>query len=116
MFAASALPPRGTDVCALADIDVDRAIVVAVGSGSERTELIVVRDADGVRGFRNVCAHLSLPLNIDSRIYAQKNHVHCDHHHAEFRFSDGRCTAGVCVGESLTAVPLAIEGNRVRIA
>ncbi len=116
MFAAAAVPPAGTAVCALADIDIDRAIVVALGHGRERIELIVVRDAAGVRGFRNVCAHLPLPLNIDSRIYAHENHVHCDHHYAVFRFADGRCTAGACVGESLTAVPLAVDGDLVRIA
>ena len=116
VFSAGAVPPSGTDVCALADVEVDGAIVVTLGRGSEQMELIVVRDAAGVRGFRNVCAHLPLPLNIDARIYSHENHVHCDHHYAVFRFSDGRCTAGECVGESLTPVALAVEGDRVRIA
>lgn len=110
------MAPSGTDVCALADVGVDSAIVVVLGSGYERSEIIVVRDAAGVRGYDNVCPHMPLPLNIDRRIYAHDRHVHCDHHFAAFRFTDGLCTAGACVGKSLTAIPLAVEGERVKIA
>jgi nitrite reductase/ring-hydroxylating ferredoxin subunit len=105
-----------TDVCALADIGIDSAIVVAIGGGYARREIIVVRDAAGVRGYDNVCPHLPLPLNIDRRIYAHEGQVHCDHHYAAFRFSDGLCTAGACLGKSLTAIPLVVVGERVRIA
>jgi len=105
--------PSGTDVCALADVALDGAIVVALGGGSE---IIIVRDAAGVRGYNNVCPHMPLPLNIDRRIYARERHVHCDHHFAVFRFSDGVCTAGACQGKSLTAIPLAVAGERVKIA
>jgi nitrite reductase/ring-hydroxylating ferredoxin subunit len=107
-------PPEGTDVCAISDVPTGGAIVVAVGT--QRTEIIVVRDADGARGFVNICPHTPLPLNIDSRIYSHENEVHCDHHFATFRFSDGLCTAGACPGEALTLVPLAIEGDRLKIA
>lgn len=116
MAFGSTVPPAGTDVCALADVAVDGAIVVALGRGADGVELVVVRDADGVRGFVNICPHDPLPLNIDSRIYAHEHHVHCDHHFAMFRFSDGVCTAGMCVGEALTPVPLAVTGERVKIA
>jgi nitrite reductase/ring-hydroxylating ferredoxin subunit len=108
--------PSGTDVCALADVDVDGAIVVALVAGNDRREIIVVRDAAGVRGYNNVCPHVPLPLNIDRRIYAHEREVHCDHHFATFRFSDGLCTAGACRGESLTAIALVVEGDRVKLA
>jgi nitrite reductase/ring-hydroxylating ferredoxin subunit len=110
------LPPAGTDVCAIGDIAVDFAIVVALGRGSGGLEIIVVRDAAGVRGFVNVCPHNPLPLNIDSRIYSHDQHVHCDHHFAKFRFSDGMCTAGACIGEGLAPVALHVEGTRVTVA
>jgi nitrite reductase/ring-hydroxylating ferredoxin subunit len=108
--------PGGTDVCALADVAIDSAIVVALGAAYGRSEIIVVRDAAGVRGYNNVCPHLPLPLNIDRRIYAHAGEVYCDHHYAAFRFSDGLCTAGACVGEALTAIPLRVVGERVTVA
>ena len=76
-------------MCDLSAIGVGNAIVVACGRGASAMEIIVVRDDAGVRGFVNLCPHNPLPLNIDSRIYAHDNHVHCDHHYAVFRFSDG---------------------------
>lgn len=106
-------PPEGTDVCAVTDVPMDAAIVVT--AGEQRVEIIVVRDASGIRGFINICAHTPLPLNIDSRIYSHNNEVHCDHHYATFRFSDGLCTAGECPGQSLTLVPLTVDGDRVKI-
>ena len=112
----STLPP-GTDVCALADIVVDGAIVVVLGRGPATTEVIVVRDAGGVRGFFNVCPHNPLPLNIDSRIYSAQHLIYCDHHFATFRFADGVCVAGACIGEALTPVALRIDSDeRVRVA
>ena len=107
-------PPVGTDVCAVEDVPMDGAIVVS--AGPKRVEIIVVRDAAGIRGFVNICAHTPLPLNIDARIYSHKNEVHCDHHFATFRFSDGLCTAGACPGESLTLVPLAVVCERLKVA
>jgi nitrite reductase/ring-hydroxylating ferredoxin subunit len=101
-------------VCALDDVPIDGAVVVTIGS--QRTEIIVVRDASGARGFVNICPHTPLPLNIDSRIYSHRNEVHCDHHFATFRFSDGLCTAGACPGEALTPVPLTLDGDRLKIA
>ena len=107
-------PPEGTDVCAAEDVPMDGAIVVT--AGAQRVEIIVVRDAAGIRGFVNICAHMPLPLNIDARIFSHQHEVHCDHHFATFRFSDGLCTAGACPGESLTLVPLAVDGERIKVA
>jgi len=107
-------PPPNTDVCALADVTDGAARVVAFGR--QDLELIVVRDSDGIRGFVNECPHNPLPLNIGSRIYTENNRLHCDHHYAVFQFSDGRCTAGVCVGQALAPVPLDVVGDRVVIA
>jgi nitrite reductase/ring-hydroxylating ferredoxin subunit len=105
----------GALVCLLTDVSPGKAIVVVLGPAASRHEVIVVRDDAGVRGFINVCPHNPLPLNIDARIYSRENHVHCDHHFAKFRFSDGLCTAGVCFGERLTLVPLSVCGERVVI-
>jgi len=116
VYGDAPLPPAGSDVCALEDVPLDGAIVVAFGAALRAPEIIVVRDAAGVRGFVNVCPHWSLPLNIDRRIYAHDGHVHCDHHYAIFRFTDGRCTDGVCEGDGLEPAPLAVRDGRVVLA
>jgi nitrite reductase/ring-hydroxylating ferredoxin subunit len=110
------VPPAGTDVCGVDDVPLGGAIVVALGRAANAIELIVVNDRGVVRGFINICAHYPLPLNIGPRIYAADDHVHCDHHFAMFRFADGVCSAGVCVGAALTPVPLAVNGDRIQVA
>jgi nitrite reductase/ring-hydroxylating ferredoxin subunit len=39
----------------------------------------------------------------------------CAHHSAMFRFEDGACVDGPCLGARLTAVPIRIENGMVRL-
>jgi nitrite reductase/ring-hydroxylating ferredoxin subunit len=109
-------PAAHADVCGYGDVPEDTAHVVAFGRGRQSFELIVVHDRDGIRGYVNECPHTPLPLNLGSRIYTEANRLHCDHHYATFNFSDGRCAAGVCLGQGLTPIPLAIVDGRITIA
>jgi len=109
------IPVSGSRVCGLVELSIGAAKVVVFGTGARPFEMIVVRDESGVRGFVNECPHLPLPLNIGSRIYSVNEQLHCDHHYAVFRFSDGECTSGVCVGQALTSIALAVTGDDVTI-
>ena len=109
-------PPPLTDICAVDELELGAARVFAFGRGWRAFELIVVRAADGVNGYANVCPHQPLPLNIDSHVRATNDLIFCDHHYAAFRFADGLCIEGVCQGESLIPVALTVECDRVRIA
>ena len=111
-------PPPGTDVCAAADVVDGKAKVVPIGRGWPGVELIVVREGTVVCAYINECAHMAVPLNLldDFGVATTRHQMHCDHHYATFRFSDGYCVAGPCEGDSLTAVPLATRAGRIVIA
>lgn len=113
-----AVPPAGTDVCAAADVVDGAARVVPFGRPGASFELIVVRAGDGVRGYVNECRHMHVGLNLldDYAVETNDRHMICQYHYAAYRFADGYCDAGPCEGESLTAVPLAVRGNRIVIA
>ena len=110
------LPPRGTVLCGIGDIEDGDARVISFDGGFPAAEIIVVRRGASVCAYLNVCAHLPLPLNIGSRVRAKDGLMFCDHHYAAFRLDDGVCVDGACRGERLTAVPLAVVQDRVTIA
>jgi nitrite reductase/ring-hydroxylating ferredoxin subunit len=109
-------PAPGTELCTLDDLAHDVPRVFTFGTAWNAFEMIVVRTADGTHAYVNVCAHQALPLNIGARVRIADQRFLCDHHHAEFRFSDGRCVAGVCEGLSLSRIPLEVRDGRVLIA
>jgi len=111
-------PPPGTDVCACADVADGASRVVAFGASPQPFELIVVRTGGDVFGYVNECKHMGVGLNLldDHAVETNDHHMVCQYHYAAYRFNDGYCTAGPCEGASLTAVPLAVRGDRIVIA
>jgi nitrite reductase/ring-hydroxylating ferredoxin subunit len=109
-------PPSGTDLCASADVIDGKARVIGV-PGTRGVEVIVVREGERVFGYLNECRHMAVALNLldDFGVQTARYHLLCDHHSATFRFSDGYCVAGPCEGESLTAIALALRGERIVI-
>jgi nitrite reductase/ring-hydroxylating ferredoxin subunit len=111
-------PASGTDLCAAADVADGKSRIVAFGSGWTAVEVIVVREGERVYGYINECAHMAVPLNLldDYGVDTVKHRMVCDHHRASFRFADGYCVEGPCQGDALTAVPLAVRGERIVVA
>jgi nitrite reductase/ring-hydroxylating ferredoxin subunit len=111
-------PAPGTDLCAAADVTDGKSRIVAFGSGWTGVEVIVVREGERVYGYINECAHMAVPLNLldDYGVETVKHRMVCDHHRASFRFADGFCVEGPCEGDALTAVPLAVRGDRIVVA
>jgi nitrite reductase/ring-hydroxylating ferredoxin subunit len=106
-------PAPGADVCACADVADGASRVVAFGN----FELIVVRTGADVFGYVNECKHMGVGLNLldDHAVETNDHHMVCQYHYAAYRFNDGYCTAGPCEGASLTAIPLAVRGDRIVI-
>jgi len=74
---------------------------------------ILLRTPAGVRAWRNVCRHLSVPLDHGDPgrfLTADRTHLVCAQHGALYRPEDGLCVAGPCRGASLR--PLLIEMRR----
>jgi nitrite reductase/ring-hydroxylating ferredoxin subunit len=79
--------------------------------------ILVLRRGDDAWAYRNVCPHFSIPLNYEPNTFWTYDGqlLMCAHHSAMFRFEDGACIDGPCLGASLTSVPIRIEGRNVFI-
>jgi nitrite reductase/ring-hydroxylating ferredoxin subunit len=81
--------------------------------------ILLLRSGPEVRAYANRCAHFGVPLAAKQEHMQFVPHVSlsCNVHYARYRWSDGVCDKGECVGESLVAIPLDIDGvGAIRIA
>jgi nitrite reductase/ring-hydroxylating ferredoxin subunit len=102
----------------LARLQLERCVLT--GSDENPTgrayEIIVVLDGDGEpHAYRNECEHIAVPLAlfVDSMFVADS--LLCATHGARYRLEDGYCFEGPCVGQSLTRLPLVVDGGVVRV-
>jgi nitrite reductase/ring-hydroxylating ferredoxin subunit len=101
------VPPPGTDLCGVND--------VPIGTGRLFGHVIIVRSAEGIFGYENLCPHEYITLNLQKNVRTIGAYILCDHHYARFRFDDGISDDGVCAGEGLPPIPLVIEAGRIVI-
>ncbi|WP_342616442.1 Rieske 2Fe-2S domain-containing protein [Rhodoferax sp. GW822-FHT02A01] len=75
--------------------------------------LLLLRSGDTVTAFANRCAHFGVPLanSQDKLIFKAHTSITCNVHYARYRWADGMCEQGDCVGESLIAVPLQCDAE-----
>ncbi len=106
----------GTRLCATAEVAEGAGVVVALSRGWPIVEVIVVRRGDAFVGFFNRCAHMEVPLNMLDCVAMSAEFLFCDHHYASFRISDGYCTEGPCMGQSLTSVALRVSDGTIFVA
>lgn len=111
-------PAPGTPLCALADVPDGGAREFSFGDGHDTFRLVVLRSGESVWGYLNKCPHFGVPLNMapDRFTLFEHSYLYCSVHCAMFRFEDGYCEDGPCMGDSLLAVPIAVEDGHVRIA
>ncbi|NBW49797.1 MAG: hypothetical protein EBR49_06835 [Betaproteobacteria bacterium] len=117
-------PPPGAvlgHIGKLADGSVTMAEITesAESKGSGVFRYLLLRSASDVRAYVNRCAHFGVPLAARQDLLKFQPHVRitCNVHYAHYRWSDGLCTAGDCEGESLLAIPVAVDADgTIRIA
>ena len=83
------------------------------------TESIIVhRDGNMLRAWRNECPHQGRRLDyVPGRFLLDRGRLVCAAHGACFELSDGRCVAGPCLGERLQPVALeAVDEDAWRVA
>ena len=75
--------------------------------------LFVVRRGRRLDAYVNACPHEGTPLAWRKHAYlnAAGDHIVCAAHGALFDIDSGLCTLGPCLGERLTALPLALHDN-----
>ena len=101
------------DLCETGAMADGEARLFARGDGKERIGVVLVRFGDEFRAYANVCPHFGIPLEIGRGIKTFRKHVLCVNHYAVFRFEDGACIDGPCLGAALDAVPTLVRDGRV---
>jgi len=105
-----ARPPPGVALCPLADL-------ADPGSRGFRFRVerdlfagFVIRRGEGVIGYVDSCPHAGWPLAgaPDRYLTRDDQRILCAGHGALFAIDDGACLAGPCMGDKLTAWPVAI--------
>jgi len=74
---------------------------------------LLVATPDGARAYRNVCPHVSIPLDRGGEplLTADGLFLVCRNHGALFNPESGLCVAGPCEGESLVPLPVVRSGG-----
>ncbi len=78
--------------------------------------LFVVRQGHALYGWRNACPHIDgapLPWRRHAYLNADRDRIVCSAHGALFEITSGVCVLGPCLGQSLAAVALKVDGDTV---
>ena len=107
-----------TELCRLEALDATGSLGLTADIGDGPEEIFVVRRGDVVRAYRNSCPHTGGPLEwLDDQFLDDEGEfIVCATHGALFRIEDGFCFAGPCKRQSLSAVCVRVEGERVLLA
>lgn len=105
-------------VCRLADLEEHGARAFTVGGDEWPMRGLVVRTADGVRGYVNRCPHAGHPLNLLPHRFLTPDRalILCSSHGALFEKTTGLCLAGPCSGQALEPIPLVVVADFVLLA
>ena len=78
-------------------------------------DVFIVRQGSRVFAYLNSCPHTGSPLDWlpDQFLSLDKDYIQCATHAALFRFHDGRCIAGPCLGGQLTPVPVLVDDGEI---
>jgi nitrite reductase/ring-hydroxylating ferredoxin subunit len=99
----------------LSDLPEGEPVAIEATLDGDAESLILFREGDAVRAWRNICPHAGRPLDWSpGRFLRSKDGLLvCAAHGASFELGQGACVAGPCRGQSLSAVPLAVVDGQV---
>ncbi|MCC8395808.1 Rieske 2Fe-2S domain-containing protein [Paraburkholderia sp. MMS20-SJTR3] len=105
---------NATALCTVDDVpDGGARVVDAPEAGGP---VVIVRRGAQVWAYVNRCPHFSVPLDFEpGDVMCYRSQVlMCAHYSALFRFEDGHCIDGPCMGAGLDVVRVRVEeGTRV---
>ena len=83
------------------------------GSPGQPFRLLLLRNGEQVTAFANRCAHFGVPLAAKQSqlIFTPLTSITCNVHYARYRWADGVCEEGECIGESLIPIPLHLSDS-----
>ena len=84
-----------------------------LGVGAADFKVLLLRSGDEVSAYVNRCAHFGVPLAARQDLLIHTPHVSltCNVHYARYRWGDGVCIAGDCVGEALLKIPVMLDAQ-----
>ncbi len=108
---------RAFEICRLNDLPVRGSRGFSVSTPGGAQDIFLVRQRGRVFGYRNSCPHTGGPLDWvpDQFLNLEENLIQCATHDALFRIEDGLCLKGPCAGQSLKALAVEVNGDRVSI-
>lgn len=111
-------PLPGATLGPLEDIADGSAKEFIFGRGTTVFSMFVVRRAQEVFGYLNICPHYSSPLNCREGgfLSEDKSCIQCSRHFAEYRIEDGFGVAGAGEGCWLDPVPVHVEDGMIVIS
>ncbi len=109
-------PAPGTPLCQRDALPEGQATLWELDAGGgpgQAFKLLLLRSGNGVTAFVNRCAHFGVPLaqQQSQLIFTPLISITCNVHYARYRWADGVCEAGDCVGAALVPVPLQISAS-----
>ena len=108
-------PDPGTVLCKLDDIEDGGTKPLSFGSGTKLFDMFILRQGETARAYVNSCPHVGSPLDFPPNKFfnAERTHLRCATHDAQFEIEDGLCVAGPCKGQALSKIPIAIEDGMI---
>jgi nitrite reductase/ring-hydroxylating ferredoxin subunit len=82
-----------------------------IKSGEQTTNIFVVHKNGAFHGYLNSCPHTGATLDWQEDKFLDMDNafIQCSTHDALFDIKTGRCFAGPCVGDHLTAIDIFID-------
>jgi nitrite reductase/ring-hydroxylating ferredoxin subunit len=76
-------------------------------------QAFVVRKASRVYAYRNQCPHTGVALNWSEDVFLNydEQYIQCAMHGALFTLTEGYCTWGPCVGQSLQTLDIEVDND-----
>ena len=107
----------GLALCRLEEIPDRTGKGFTIQHGDKEIEMLVVRVGAAAYGYVNWCPHYGITLEWmkDKFVDLDGAHIQCSTHGAAFRFEDGFCVWGPCVGEALEPMPVVVSDGTVHL-
>ena len=114
----SGAPGHGYLLAQVDDIPDAGACLISLGNETQPYRIILLRSGRDVFAYMNRCAHFGVPLASKvEHLYVKPNaSITCSVHYARYRWQDGVCEQGECVGERLIKIPVLVVGKDVMIS
>lgn len=102
-------------LCHQTDITESQCKELVINTTGTPVELFLVRHGNRLYAYQNHCPHTGVNLNWqpDQFLDITGHFLQCSTHGALFRIHDGECIRGPCLGQSLPAMALSFDADRI---